>query len=70
MQQPLNGFQQVGHAIVPGDVLEYTDMVHESLGRTREGRGLLSILCSWGLQRNGWGGLARGQLSRCQGTHS
>lgn len=38
MQQPLNGFQQVGHAIVPGNVLEYTDVVHESLGRREQGK--------------------------------
>lgn len=37
MQQPLNGFQQVGHAIVLGDVLEDTDMVHEGLGRREQG---------------------------------
>lgn len=37
VQQPLDGFQKVGHAIVPGNVLEDTDMVHEGLGRREHG---------------------------------
>lgn len=36
-QQPLDGFQQVGHAVMPGNVLEDVDVLHEGLRRREQG---------------------------------
>lgn len=59
-EQPLNGFQQVGHTVVPGDVLEDVDVVHEGLERReQEGKDAAQHSQAAGvLQRGGWAGLA------------
>lgn len=38
VQQPFDGFQQMGHAVVPGDVLEDGDVLHEGLQEKGEGK--------------------------------
>lgn len=37
-QQPLDGFQEIGHAVVPSDVLEDGDVLHEDLQEKEAGR--------------------------------
>lgn len=37
-QQPLNGLQEIGHAVVPSDVLEDGDLLHEHLQEKEAGK--------------------------------
>lgn len=53
VQQPFDGFQQMGHAIVPGNVLEDADVLHEGLREEGEEK-----LTRWTVVR----GKAGGQL--------